>query len=125
MSTPTITDAETDALAARAAGADREALAELYVAHQGTVLDLVAGHLRGASRIHIEDAAQDVWVEVCEWIGAVEPDGFLDWLAMLADEVAERYCPRPAPRQTAMKPSLRNPLASPQRIARLRWAVVA
>jgi DNA-directed RNA polymerase specialized sigma24 family protein len=110
---------EADALAARAASGDREALTELYLALQGTVLDLVAGRLTGASGIHVEDAAQDVWVEVCTWIRDVNPDGFLDWLALLADEVAERYRPRPAPTKS------RNPFANPLRLASLRTAVIA
>lgn len=116
MNTPTMTAEQSDLLAARAAAGDSVALAELYVAHQDTVLDLVEDRLRGTARTHIEDCAQDVWVEVCEWITLVEPDGFIDWLVLLADEVTERIQPRPAPKAAR---SLPNPFANPLRVALL------
>ncbi|PRY53524.1 sigma-70 family RNA polymerase sigma factor [Glycomyces artemisiae] len=119
-----------DALAARAAGGDTAALGELFAALQYTVLDLVADRLPGRFGVHAEDAAQDVWVEVCEWIGLVEPEGFVAWLVMLVDEVAERYLPRPAPVAAAPKAAKKsgripNPFASPLRLAGLRLAVSA
>ncbi|KPC75339.1 hypothetical protein ADL26_07900 [Thermoactinomyces vulgaris] len=116
MSTPTMTAEQSDLLAARAAAGDSAALAELYIAHQNTVLDLISDRLRGTARTHIEDAAQDVWVEVCEWIKVVEPEGFIAWLVLLADEVTERMQPRPAPKAAV---SLPNPFANPLRIASL------
>lgn len=121
--------AEADALAARAAGGDRTALGELFAAHQDTVLDLVADRLIGAARAHAEDAAQDVWVEVCEWIGLVHSEGFIAWLVMLVDEVSKRYLPQPAPAAAAPKAAktrrIPNPFASPLRLAGLRLAVAA
>ena len=123
----------TDALAARAAGGDRDALAALYAAHQDTVLDLVAGHLHGASSADIEDAAQDVWVEVCVSIGDYKSrKGFVLWLADLVLMVAVQlqladleFDVPAAPREVEAPAPVRNPFANPLRLAGLRLAVGA
>ncbi|WP_335992300.1 hypothetical protein [Glycomyces sp. MUSA5-2] len=131
----TITN-ESDVLAARAAAGDREALAELYIAHQDEVLDLVDERLHRAARIHIEDAAQDVWVAVCERIAIDAPPSFADWLATLADKAAVRYHPLALGPQTAPEPvpaqapapaktAVRNRFASPLRLAAMSLAVSA
>lgn len=116
---------EADALAIRAAVGDREAFAELCRLHQDTVLELVADQMRGASRADIEDAAQDVWLEVCLGISTFRPGAsFALWLSDLALLVTVQLQPdepiaAPAPK--------RNPFATPQRIAQLltRRAVMA
>lgn len=116
---------EADALAIRAAVGDREAFAELCRAHQDTVLELVADQLRGADRADIEDAAQDVWLEVCLGISKFRPGAsFALWLSDLALLVtvqlqAEEPVAAPAPK--------RNALATPRRLAQLltRRAVMA
>jgi hypothetical protein len=119
MSTTKLTAEQSDALAARAAAGDTGALADLYVAHQSTVMAMVRRHLRGANRADVEDAAQDVWADVCTWIGDVEPEGFLAWLGDLAAVAAERILPSETAEQG------RDRFASPLRIAQLRWAVAA
>lgn len=113
--------AETNALASRAAGGDRDALGALYSAHQDTVLRLVRRHLHGADRADIEDAAQEVWTEVCAAIwafdAAVRPFGL--WLADLAPVAAERV----RPSETAAQ--AKDRFATPLRLARMRLAVAA
>jgi hypothetical protein len=125
----TITEAQTDALAARAAGGDREALAELYRVHQKTVLKLVASELRGADRADIEDAAQDVWLEVCLQISTFTPGtSFALWLSDLVLLVTVQSQPQPQPETpVAAAEPVRNPFANPLRIAALylREAVTA
>lgn len=116
---------EADALAIRAALGNREAFAELCRLHQDTVLELVADQLRGADRADIEDAAQDVWLEVCLGIAAFRPGAsFALWLSDLALLVtvqlqADEPIAAPAPKH--------NPLANPLRIAQLltRRVVIA
>jgi hypothetical protein len=116
---------ETDALAARAAVGDREAFAELCRLHQDTVLELVADQMPGADRADIEDAAQDVWLEVCLGIATFRPGAsFALWLSDLALLVTVQLQPEEPIAAPAPK---RNPLATPQRLALLltRRAVMA
>lgn len=125
MSTIKLSAFETDALAIRAAVGDREAFAELCRLHQDTVLELVASNLPGADRADIEDAAQDVWLEVCLGIATFRPGAsFALWLSDLALLVTVQL--QPDEPVAASAPS-RNPLATPLRIALLhtRWAVAA
>jgi hypothetical protein len=108
---------ETDALAARAAVGDREAFAELCRLHQDTVLELVADQMPGADRADIEDAAQDVWLEVCLGIATFRPGAsFALWLSDLALLVTVQLQPEEPIAAPAPK---RNPLATPQRLALL------
>jgi hypothetical protein len=116
---------ETDALAARAAVGDREAFAELCRLHQDTVLELVADQMPSAERADIEDAAQDVWLEVCLGIATFRPGAsFALWLSDLALLVTVQLQPEEPIAAPAPK---RNPLATPQRLALLltRRAVMA
>lgn len=117
--TAALYSAETDELAVRAARGDNEALAELYAAHQGTVLALVAARLRGVARADVEDAAQDVWVDVCEQIWAWDPDHrpFGRWVENLVRRAAERIQPAAVVRPRR--------LACPLRVAAVRMAVAA
>lgn len=108
---------EADALAIRAAVGDRTAFAELCRLHQDTVLELVAEQLPGADRADIEDAAQDVWLEVCLGIAAFRPGAsFALWLSDLALLVTVQLQPEEPIAAPAPK---RNPLATPQRLAQL------
>jgi hypothetical protein len=108
---------ETDALAARAAVGDREAFAELCRLHQDTVLELVADQMPSAERADIEDAAQDVWLEVCLGIATFRPGAsFALWLSDLALLVTVQLQPEEPIAAPAPK---RNPLATPQRLALL------
>jgi hypothetical protein len=108
---------ETDALAARAAVGDREAFADLCRLHQQTVLELVTDQMPGADRVDIEDAAQDVWLEVCLGIATFRPGAsFALWLSDLALLVTAQL----QPEEPIAAPSpKRNPLATPQRLALL------
>jgi len=117
--TTSLYSVETDALAVRAARGDSAALAELYAAHQDTVLALVAARLRGAARADIEDAAQDVWVDVCEQIWTFVPTyrPFGRWVEYLVKQAAERIQPQPEVRPRR--------LACPLRVAAVRMAVAA
>jgi hypothetical protein len=108
---------ETDALAIRAAFGDREAFADLCRLHQQTVLELVTDQMPGADRVDIEDAAQDVWLEVCLGIATFRPGAsFALWLSDLALLVTAQL----QPEEPIAAPSpKRNPLATPQRLALL------
>ena len=117
--TAALYSAETDELAARAARGDNAALAELYAAHQETVLALAAARLRGVARADVEDAAQDVWVTVCEQIWTFVPThrSFGRWVEYLVQQAAERIQP-----QVAVRP---RRLVCPLRVAAVRMAVAA
>src|SRR5690606_21433841 len=95
------------------------ALAELYAAHQETVLALVAARLRGVARADVEDAAQDVWLIVCEQIWAFVPKyrSFGRWVEYLVKQAAERIQPAAVVRPRR--------LACPLRVAAVRMAVAA
>lgn len=117
--TSALYSAETDELAVRAARGDNAALGELYAAHQETVLALAAVRLRGVARADVEDAAQDVWLVVCEQIWAWDPDHrpFGCWVEILVRRAAERIQP-----QVAVRP---RRLVCPLRVAAVRMAVAA
>lgn len=117
--TAALYSAETDELAVRAARGDSSALGELYAAHQDTVLALVAARLRGVARADVEDAAQDVWVTVCEQIWAFVPTyrPFGRWVEYLVQQAAERIQPQPEARPRR--------LVCPLRVAAVRMAVAA
>lgn len=117
--TKALYSAEADELAVRAAHGDTGALAELYAAHQDTVLALVAARLRGVARADIEDAAQDVWLTVVEQVWAFVPTyrPFGRWVEYLVRRAAERIQPQPEVRPRR--------LACPLRVAAVRMAVAA
>jgi hypothetical protein len=125
MSTIELSAFEIDALAIRAAVGDRTAFAELCRLHQETVFELVASNLPGADRADIEDAAQDVWLEVCLGISTFRPgSSFALWLSDLALLVTVQLQPDEPVAAPAPK---RNPFANPLRLAQLltRRVVVA